>query len=67
MAGERGLEREGVSSKMDAQERKEAVDEMKKGWSYNAAKDTTLEHVPLEQQQEIKTEMDQRAQRGRHL
>jgi conjugative relaxase-like TrwC/TraI family protein len=67
VAGERGLEREGASIKMDAQERKEALDEMKKGWSYNAAKDTTLEHVQLQPQKEIKTEMEQRSQRGRHL
>ena len=40
---------------------------MKKGWSYNAAKDTMLEPLPLKQQQEIKTEMDQRVHGGRRL
>ncbi|MFH0754431.1 MAG: MobF family relaxase [Candidatus Omnitrophota bacterium] len=59
VAGERGIEREGSSLEIDAQERKEVLDDMKKGWSYNAAKDTTLEHVPLRQQQEIKNELKQ--------
>ena len=57
VAGERGVEREGLSHKIDAQQRNEALDQMKKSWSYNAAKDTTLEHIPLKQEKEIKQEL----------
>jgi hypothetical protein len=57
VAGERGVEREGMSQKIDAQHRGEALEQMKKSWSYNAAKDTTLEHIPLKQEKEIKQEL----------
>jgi len=57
VAGERGVEREGMSHKIDAQQRNEAIEQMKKSWSYNAAKDTTLEHIPLKQEKEIKQEL----------
>ena len=58
VAGERGVEREGMSVKMDAAHREETLEQMKKSWSYNAAKDTTLEHIPLEQKREIKEELE---------
>ena len=65
VAGERGVEREGMSLKMDAQHRGEALEQMKKSWSYNAAKDTTLEHIPLEQEREIKQELRHNLEMGR--
>ena len=58
VAGERGVEREGMLVKMDASHREETLKQMKKSWSYNAAKDTTLEHIPLEQKREIKEELE---------
>ena len=58
VSGERGVEREGMSVKMDAAHREETLKQMKKSWSYNAAKDTTLEHIPLEQKREIKEELE---------
>ena len=65
VAGERGLEREEVSKKINAEQRQEVLEEMKKGWSHNAAKDTTIEHKALKQQQEIKKELKQ--ERGYEL
>jgi ATP-dependent exoDNAse (exonuclease V) alpha subunit len=71
VAGERGVEREGMSVKMDAQHQEETLKQMKKCWSHNAAKDTTLEHIPREQKREIKEElenslrMEQSMSRGR--
>lgn len=53
VAGERSVEREGGSLKIEAEQHKEALEEMKKSWSYNAAKDTTLEHVSSKQPKEI--------------
>lgn len=55
VAGERGVEREGEFPIIDVKQRKEVLKEMKKDWSYNATKDTTLEYTPLKQQ---KIEMD---------
>jgi len=55
VAGERGVEREG-QKKLDAEQKKEALKEMKQSWSYNAAKDTTLEHTQLRQEREEKHE-----------
>ena len=57
VAGERGVEREGKSLKMDEEQKIESLEQMKKSWSYNAAKDTTLEHIPREQEREIKQEL----------
>jgi ATP-dependent exoDNAse (exonuclease V) alpha subunit len=65
VAGERGLEREEVSQKLDVGQRKEVMEEMKKGWSHNAAKDTTLEYAQLKQKQVIKNELKQ--ERGYEL
>ena len=58
VAGERGVEREGMSVKMDVQHQEESLKQMKKCWSYNAAKDTTLEHIPREQERVIKEELE---------
>jgi len=65
VAGERGVEREGLSVKMEPQQRTEALEQMKKSWSYDAAKDTTLEYVQVKQQREIKQELDHHLERGR--
>jgi len=51
VAGERGVEREGLA-KLSTEQKKEALEEMKKSWSHNAAKDTTLEHQQLKQEKE---------------
>jgi len=51
VSGERGVEREG-QSKLNAEQKKEALKEMKQSWSHNAAKDTTLEHQQLKQEKE---------------
>jgi ATP-dependent exoDNAse (exonuclease V) alpha subunit len=56
VAGERGVEREGKAVLIDAEQRKEVLEEMKQSWSHNAAKDTTLEHVQLKQQEELQQE-----------
>jgi hypothetical protein len=42
---------------MDAEHLEETLQQMKMSWSYNAAKDTTLEHIPLKQEKEIKQEL----------
>ncbi len=55
VAGERGIERE-VQSKLSEEQKKEALKEMKQSWSYNAAKDTTLEHQKLKKEQVIVSE-----------
>jgi len=60
VTGERGVEREGMSLKKYAQHRGEALEQMKKSWSYNAAKDTTLEYKPLKQEVEIKQELQKK-------
>lgn len=65
VAGERGVEREDKSLKMDVQQRGEALEQMKKSWSYDAAKDTTLEHISVEQKREIKQEVDHQLQMER--
>jgi conjugative relaxase-like TrwC/TraI family protein len=67
VAGERGVEREGMSVKMDAQNREETLKQMKKSWSHNAAKDTTLEHIPREQKREIKEELENSLRREQYL
>jgi ATP-dependent exoDNAse (exonuclease V) alpha subunit len=67
VAGERGVEREGMSVKMDAQHQEEALKQMKKYWSYNAAKDTTLEHIPKEQKLAIKEELESDLRMEQHL
>ena len=64
VAGERGVEREDKSLKMDTEQRTEALEQMKKSWSYNAAKDTTLEHISREQEMEIKQELRHNLERG---
>jgi len=64
VAGERGVEREGLSVKMEPQQRTEALEQMKKSWSHNAAKDTTLEHISRKQEQEIKQELRYNLERG---
>ena len=53
VAGERGVEREG-QSKLNVEQKQEALKEMKQSWSHNAAKDTTLEHTQLRQEREVK-------------
>jgi len=55
VAGERGIEREGLH-KLNAEQKQEALKEMKQSWSHNAAKDTTLEHTQLRQHREEKIE-----------
>ena len=65
VVGERGVEREGMSLKKYAQHRGEALEQMKKSWSYNAAKDTTLEYKPLKQELEIKQELEHKLEMGR--
>ncbi len=71
VAGERGIEREDKSLKMDVQQRGEALEQMKKSWSHDSAKDTTLEHISVEQKREIKQELEHNLQmersRGRSL
>jgi len=67
VAGERGVEREGMSVKMDAEHREETLKQMKKSWSHNAAKDTTLEHIPREQKREIKEELENSLRREQYL
>ncbi len=67
VAGERGVEREGMSVKMDAQHREETLKQMKKSWSHNAAKDTTLEHISREQKLEIKEELENSLRKEQHL
>ncbi len=67
VAGERGVEREGMSVKMDAQNQEEALKQMKKCWSHNAAKDTTLEHIPKEQKRAIKEELESDLRMEQHL
>ena len=52
VAGERGIEREEVSRKMNAEQRQKVIAEMKREWSHNAAKDTTLEYKVLKQEKE---------------
>jgi hypothetical protein len=37
---------------------------MKQSWSHNAAKDTTLEHAQLKQEQVIKNELKQEREYG---
>ena len=64
VAGERGVEREDKTLKMDAEHRGEALEQMKRSWSYNAAKDTTLEHISRKQEQEIKQELRYSLERG---
>ncbi len=65
VAGERGLEREGVSEKLEKTERLEVLNEMKKSWGVDASKGTTLEYTALKQQQEVKNELKQ--ERGYEL
>ena len=69
VAGERGVEREGMTLKMDEGQKVESLEQMKKSWSYNAAKDTTLEHIPLKQEKEIKQEIQKNLEmeRGRSM
>jgi conjugative relaxase-like TrwC/TraI family protein len=67
VAGERGVEREGMSVKMDAQHQEEALKQMKKCWSHNAVKDTTLEHIPKEQKRAIKEELESDLRMEQHL
>jgi hypothetical protein len=55
VAGERGVEREG-QAKLNEEQKKEALKEMKQSWSHDAAKDTTLEHTQLRQNREEKLE-----------
>ncbi len=55
VAGERGVEREGLQ-KLNAEQKQEALKEMKQSWSHDAAKDTTLEHTQLRQEREVKQE-----------
>ena len=56
VAGERSIEREGLSLGMDEQRRREALEEIKKSWSYDAAKNTTLDYKRLEQGREKERE-----------
>ncbi len=67
VAGERGVEREGMSVKMNAQHQEEALNQMKKCWSHNAAKDTTLEHISKEQKRAIKEELESDLRIEQHL
>ena len=53
MAGETGVERE-VKASLNKEQRQEALKEMKQNWSYDAAKDTTLEYTKLKQKREEK-------------
>ena len=55
VAGERGVEREGLQ-KLNAEQKQEALKEMKQSWSHNAAKDTTLEHTQLKQEKVLHQE-----------
>ena len=56
-----------MSVKMDAQQQEEALKQMKKCWSYNAAKDTTLEHISKEQKRAIKEELESDLRMEQHL
>ena len=67
VAGERGVEREGMSVKMEPQQRTEALQQMKKSWSYDAAKDTTLEYTVIKQEQAIKNDLKQERDYGLSL
>ena len=64
VAGERGIEREEVSRKMNAEQRQKVIAEMKREWSHNAAKDTTLEYKVLKQEKELKKGMKQEREYG---
>ena len=52
VAGERGLEREGLLEKLEKTERLEVLNEMKKSWGIDASKGTTLDHHVIKQTQE---------------
>jgi ATP-dependent exoDNAse (exonuclease V) alpha subunit len=67
VAGERGVEREGMEVKMEPQQRTEALQQMKKSWSYDAAKDTTLEYTVIKQEQAIKNDLKQERDYGLSL
>ena len=54
VAGERGVERKLDTHKIEGEQRVEALKQMNQSWSHNAAKDTTLEHIPLKQEIEIR-------------
>ena len=56
IAGERGVEREGVVSTVNEADREEAIETMKKSWGRDAEKDTTLEY-PLEKEQQREMEL----------
>jgi ATP-dependent exoDNAse (exonuclease V) alpha subunit len=45
VAGERGIEREGLPETLEKTERLEVLNEMKKSWGIDASKGTTLDHV----------------------
>ena len=55
VAGERGIERE-AAAKLTNEQTQEALKEMKRSWSHDAAKDTTLEHTQPRQEREEKLE-----------
>ena len=52
VAGERGVERE-QAKELSKEQRQEALKEMKKEWSHDAAKDTTIEHQQIQQQEKL--------------
>jgi ATP-dependent exoDNAse (exonuclease V) alpha subunit len=52
VAGERGIEREGLPKTIEKTERLEVMNEMKKSWGIDASKGTTLDYKVQEQAQE---------------
>ena len=52
VAGERGIEREGLPETIEKTERLEVINEMKKSWGIDASKGTTLDYKVQEQTQE---------------
>ena len=52
VAGERGIEREGLPKTIEMIERLEVINEMKKSWGIDASKGTTLDYKVQEQAQE---------------
>lgn len=59
VAGERGVEREGLPKAVEQDQRLEVINEMKKSWGIDVSKGTTLDYIQLNQQQEIKNELKQ--------
>ncbi len=52
VAGERGVERDGLALSVTEQSRREALKEMKKCWAYDKAKNTTLDYWTMKKEYE---------------